>query len=88
MKIYWRKLYARISEGGDEGQAIISYKKSNVYFDVIDRGPHPDGRLLSVPVGWYHKLTIDLLFLILTFRWDSGETNRQHRMTMKQDHEY
>lgn len=77
MKIYYRKPYARIPEGDEASQAIVSYKKIPISFEHHDLGMVSRdvfvGRFQVVPVAWAHRLWIDLYFVILDFKWRSGK---------------
>lgn len=77
MKTYFRKIYTRVGEMEDARASIIAYKKVPIYFDMVNRGPHPEGQFLNKPVGWRHMLYIDLWIVYFYFHWFSGE-KRKH----------
>lgn len=75
MKHYWRRPYYRIKEE-DRGEivySIVAYEKRDALFKIIDRGPHPEGQFMRIPVRWSHYLHIDLWFVVLDFSWKTGK---------------
>lgn len=75
MKIFWRKPVYIIKDR-DHGMApysIVVYEKRVTFFRTEDRGPHPEGRILGIPVRWKHYLRIDLWIAVLDFTWVTGE---------------
>jgi hypothetical protein len=79
---YFRRPYRRFDQGEYWIDAIVAYKKTDMFFDVVNRGPHPEGEMLATCVGWFHHLHIDLWLVVFDFKWQSGRMSGD-RYTMK-----
>lgn len=70
MKIVLRHVYHRIDDN-DCGRivppAVVTYNKTPVSYNYVDRGPHPEGQIQSLVTTWRHWVQLDLFLFVLEF---------------------